>query len=91
MTTADFNLACTDIHFFTVAYGETAYYLDCPGHYGCPKCVFNSKSTSDDCYIQDRDKLTLKQLAKLQTNYPELFLWLFITHYLLTNFPELGV
>lgn len=73
MTTADFNLACTDISFFTVHSSDNFTYLDCPGSRGCAKCVFNAKSTTSDCYIQDRDKLTPNQLAKLQTDYPEMF------------------
>ena len=75
MTTADFNLARTDIQFFTVSYtdGDTPF-LDCPGRPGCSRCVFGSRSTYTDCYIQDNDKLTPKQLAKLQTNYPEFFI-----------------
>ena len=75
MTTADFKLACSNISFFTIGkFSDGSAYLDCPGSTACKTYIFNPKQRPDgDCYLQDRDKFTPNQLAKLQTNYPEMF------------------
>lgn len=76
MTNEDFKLACTGIYLFTIKQlSNNRHYLHCPGRPKCSECVFGNKPKENgDCYIQDRDTLTPKQLTALKTNYPETLL-----------------
>lgn len=71
MTNADFRTALANLHMFHYATHGNEPTLDCHGHRDCPSCPF---SNGTSCYIQDRDKLTSKQLAYLHNHHPEFFL-----------------
>lgn len=73
MTNRHFKTALTNLHMFHYDTFDSEPILGCPGRRACHGCPFDA-GTDVDCYIQDRDKLTPKQLAYLHDHHPEFFL-----------------